>query len=147
LRTIAAAVAATCLLAAAAQAAPPANLMPKQIAGSGWNVMDLEAMRAWYQDKLGMKLVNTLVRDGQPFEYLMGFEGQPPGAAILALLKSTARQPGPNITGRLILSVPDAKALADHLGKEGVPVREVIPNSAYFITDPEGNAVELYTPR
>jgi catechol 2,3-dioxygenase-like lactoylglutathione lyase family enzyme len=136
------------LLAGAAQAAPPpANLMPRQIAGSGWNVADLDGMRAWYQDKLGMKLVNTLSRDGKPFEYLMGFEGQPPGAAILALLKSAARTPGPNTTGRLILSVPDAKGLADSLGQQGVPVREVIPNSAYFITDPEGNAVELYTPR
>jgi len=27
-----------------------------------------------------------------------------------------------------------------------VAVREVIPNTAYFVTDPEGNPVELYTP-
>ena len=29
---------------------------------------------------------------------------------------------------------------------QGVESREVIPNAAYFIRDPEGNPIELYTP-
>ena len=142
-----AAILAAALLAGTAMAAPPpANLMPSTISGSGWNVMDLEGMRAWYIDKLGMKLVGVYPREGKPFEYLMGYEGAPAGAAILALLASPERKPGSNTMGRLILRVPDAKALGDHLKKQGVPVREVVPGVAYFVADPEGNAVELYTP-
>ena len=122
----------------------PTGLRPNGIAGSSFNVRDLEGQKAWYIDKLGMKLVNTFSRDGKPFEYLVGYGGQ--GSAILALLSQPARAVAPNTMGRLILDVPDAKGLADHLKAQGVMVREVIPNTAYFVTDPEGNPVELYTP-
>jgi catechol-2,3-dioxygenase len=108
--------------------------------------MDLEGQRAWYMAKLGMTVTNTIkAPDGSPREYLMGY-GEGPTAAIVALLKSAQRQPGPNAMGRLILLAPDAKGLADWLKTQGVDSRQVIAGVAYFITDPEGNAVELYTP-
>ena len=93
-----------------------------------------------------MTLTNTIkAQDGSPREYIMGYGGGP-DAAIVALLKSPTRQPGPNAMGRLILGVPDAKALADWLKTQGVEARTVIPNAAYFIADTEGYAIELYTP-
>ena len=125
-----------------ASAEVPAKLMPKRIAGSSFNVRDLEAQKAWYLDKLGMTLVDTIRRDGKPFEYIVGYGGSGP---ILALLAAPNRPEGPNGMGRLILDAPDAKGLAEHLKAQGVPTREVIPNTAYFLTDPEGNPVELYT--
>lgn len=128
-------------IATTAAAAPPPNLMPRGIAGSSFNVRDLEAQKAWYMDKLGMKLIDTIKRGGAPIEYLVGYSRSP----ILALLSAPNRPVGPNAMGRLILDAPDAKGLADHLKAEGVAVREVIPNTAYFVTDPEGNPVELYT--
>lgn len=131
-------------MATAASADVPAALKPQGIAGSGFNVRDLEAERAWYLDMLGMKLINTYSRDGKPFEYILGYGGQ--GNAVLALLLSTTRAAGPNTMGRLILLVPNAKALADHLKGRGVEVREWIPSVAYGVIDPEGNPVELYTP-
>lgn len=145
-----AALAAGVILAASAGAAsaadgPPANLKPSKVDGAGLNVMDLEAQKAWYSAKLGMTLINSIQREGKPYEYIMGYGGGPE-AAIIALLKSPARQPGPNAMGRIILGVPNAKGLADWLTTQGVPNRQVIANVAYFITDPEGNAIELYTP-
>ena len=115
---------------------------PARIAGSGLNVIDLEAQKAWYVSMLGLGVVATYQRNGAPFEYVMGLKA--PGA-ILALLK-TARPPGPNGFGRVILETPDARALADVLAARGVAMREVVPDVAYFVTDPEGNAIELYTP-
>ena len=137
----------TALSAGAAFAdGPPANLKPDKVDGAGLNVMDLEAQKAWYSAKLGMTLINTIkAADGSPREYLMGYGGGP-DAAIVALLKSPQRQPGPNAMGRIILGVPNAKGLADWLKTQGVDNRQVIPNVAYFIADPEGNAIELYTP-
>ena len=142
-----AALAAGAILAAGAARAdgPPANLKPSKVDGAGLNVMDLEAQKAWYASKLGMTLQNTIQREGKPYEYIMGYGGGPQ-AAIVALLKSPARQPGPTAMGRLILGVPNAKGLADWLKTQGVDNRQVIANVAYFITDPEGNAIELYTP-
>jgi len=46
----------------------------------------------------------------------------------------------------VILETPDAKALGQLLAGRGVPMREVVPGVAYFIADPEGNAIEFYTP-
>ncbi len=142
----AAALAAAWMTAGAALAQPPADLRPAHVAGAGLNVMDLEAQKAWYMAKLGMTVTNTIkAPDGSPREYVMGY-GEGPTAAIVALLKSPQRQPGPNAMGRLILLSPNAKALADWLKTQGVENRQVIANVAYFIADPEGNAIELYTP-
>ena len=124
---------------------PPAALMPQGIAGSGWSVLNIDAARDWYIDKLGMKLLSTYSRDGKPFEYIMGYAGSP-DTAILALLASPKRPTGPNVMSRIILKVSDARALAAHLAKQGIATREVVPGVAYFLSDPEGNPIELYTP-
>jgi len=133
------------LAAGGAQAAgPPAALRPTQVAGPGLNVLDLEGQKAWYMDKLGMEVADTIRRGEKPYEYVMGFGGGA-GQPIIALLQSPQRPPGPNAMGRIILAVPNAKGLSDWLKTQGVENREVIPNVAYFIRDPEGNAIELYT--
>src|SRR4051812_39136930 len=106
------------VISTAAAAEPPAKLMPRGIAGSSFNVRDLEAQKAWYTGVLGMKLVNTFSREGKPFEYIVGYGGQ--GASVLALLSQPSRAAGPNTMGRLILDAPDAKGLADHLKAQGV---------------------------
>ncbi len=124
-------------------AGPPANLKPTQVDGPGLNVLDLEGQKAWYMDKLGMVVSDTIKRADKPYEYIMGFGGAT-GAPIIALLQSPQRPAGPNAYGRIILAVPNAKGLADWLKTQGVDNREVIPNAAYFIRDPEGNAIELY---
>ena len=113
-----------------------------QLPGIGERVSDLAAQKAWYQDKLGMKALRSYDREGKPFEWIMGYEG---GGAILALLASPQRKPGPNTNARLILNVPDAKALAEWLKTQGVESR-MVAAGAYFINDPEGNPIELYTP-
>ena len=143
---LAAMTAGTILAAGTARAeGPPADLKPAAVAGAGLNVMDLEAQKAWYIGKLGMNLTNTIkAQDGSPREYIVGYGG--PTGAIVALLKSPTRQPGPNAMGRIILAVPNAKGLADWLKTQGVDNRQVIAGVAYFIADPEGNAIELYTP-
>jgi catechol-2,3-dioxygenase len=144
--TIAAMAAGLALGAGAAWAeGPPAELKPAHVAGPGLNVSDLEGQKAWYMAKLGMVVSNTIQRGGKPYEYVMGF-GDGPNAAIIALLQSPQRPAGPNGFSRVILTVPNAKGLADWLKGQGVESREVIPNAAYFIRDPEGNPIELYTP-
>ena len=135
-------------LGLAARAAPPPGplpnaLKPVRVAGSGFNVVDLDAEKAWYMDRLGMKVVGIYGPKEKPYEYVMAM-GEGPDQAVLALLK-TKRPDGPNGFSRLILIVPDPKALAERLAAQGAPMRMVSP-AAYFVTDPEGNAVELYRP-
>jgi catechol 2,3-dioxygenase-like lactoylglutathione lyase family enzyme len=132
------------LSANAAFAGPPAELKPTAVDGPGVYVADLEAQKAWYMDKLGMTVRDTMKRGDKPFEYIMSFGNT--GGAIMALAQSAQRPPGLNAFSRVILAVPNAKGLAEWLKTQGVENREVIPNVAYFIRDPEGNPVELYTP-
>src|ERR1700744_3313045 len=129
-------------IATSALAGPPAALMPTGVDGPGVYVTDLEAQKAWYMDKLGMTVRDTMKRGDKPFEYIMNFGGGP-HAAIMALAQSAQRPPGLNAFSRVILAVPNAKGLAEWLKTQGVESREVIPNVAYFIRDPEGNPVEL----
>ena len=103
---------------------------------------DLEAQKARYVSMLGTSVTATYRRDGAPFEYVMGLKA--PGA-ILALPEAP-RPAGPNGFGRVILETPDAEALGQLLAGRGAPMREVVAGVAYFLTDPEGNAIELYTP-
>eukprot|EP01035_Chromulina_nebulosa_P058105 gene58105-79583_t len=91
------------IVGAACAEPPPPPLRPAAISGWGWNVMDLEAQRSWYIDKLGMKVLRSYDRDGKPFEYILGYENAPAGSAILALLASPTRKPGPSTAGRIIL--------------------------------------------
>lgn len=127
---------------AAAQAGPPAALKPAQVVGPGVYVRDLEAQKAWYMSKLGMHVVQAVPQYG---EYVMGY-GSKPTDPVLILQTSDKRPPGANAFTRVILGVPDAKALAAWLKTQGVESREAVPGVAYFITDPEQNQVELYTP-
>jgi catechol 2,3-dioxygenase-like lactoylglutathione lyase family enzyme len=138
------AVAAIGVAGTAMAAGPPEALKPAHVGGPGLYVTDLEAQKAWYSDKLGLSVRDTIQRGGTAYEYVMGYNDGPAGA-ILALAKSPTRPPGPNAFSRVILAVPNAKGLADWLKGQGVENREVIPNVAYFIRDPEGNTVELYT--
>jgi len=143
--TIAACVA---LAAGAAHAeAPPSGL---HMVGPGLYVRDLAAERAWFESRLGLSVVKTYPTTGgpdagKPYEYVMSF-GDGPDRAVLVLTTTTRRPPGPNDFVRVILVAPDAKGLAAKLGAQGVETHEVVPDVAYFLIDPEGNKVELYTP-
>lgn len=120
---------------------PPANLLPTAVGGAVVYVHDLEAQRRWYEAMLGFKVRTVYARDNKPFEYIMGIGSSP---AFMGLMVSSARPQGSNTNSRVVLPVPDPKAIADHMAKQGVYVREAVAGSAYFILDPEGNQVELY---
>jgi len=129
------------LAPAAAPKAPPANLLPTAVGGAVVYVHNLEAMRQWYQTMLGFQVRTVYRRDGAIFEYILGIGDSP---AFMGLMQSSARPQGSNTNSRVVLPVPNPKALADHMATQGVYVREAVPGSAYFLLDPEGNQVEIY---
>jgi catechol 2,3-dioxygenase-like lactoylglutathione lyase family enzyme len=139
------------MAAGASVAATPQQNGGLHMVGPGLYVRDLAGARQWYEAKLGLTVMKTYPTApgspdaGQPYEYIMSF-GDGAERAVLVLTKSTARPAGPNTFARVILEAPDARGLAIRLKAEGVEMREVIPDVAYFLIDPEGNKVELYTP-
>jgi catechol 2,3-dioxygenase-like lactoylglutathione lyase family enzyme len=138
------------IAAGLALAASPTQAQGLHMVGPGLSVRDLDAERQWFESKLGLTVVKTYPtvagpNAGKPYEYVMGF-GDGPDRAVLVLTTSTTRPEGANSFVRIILQAPDAKGLAARLAGQGVPMREVVPDVAYFLIDPEGNRVELYTP-
>lgn len=119
--------------------AMPANLKPDRIRSSVIMVSDLPGMTKWYETVWGF--VKT--REVNASEYVFSLNPADPNATAL-ILQRGARQPGATSYGRLILNVANAKGVADFLQTHGVTTRQVIPNQAYFINDPEGNQIEIY---
>ena len=99
-------------------------------------------MKDWYVGRFGMAVTAAYP---QFHEYVLGFGGGPDMAHV-TLQASETRPAGENRNSRLVLAVRDAKALAAWLGTQGVESREAVKDVAYFVRDPEGNPIELYTP-
>ncbi len=118
------------------------NMSESMISAVTLNCLDLEAQRAWYERVFGMKVLKTFHRDGDLFEYLMGYEhGR---GARLALAKAM-RPVGYNDFTRLNFNVPDKKGLYEFLLEHGAMMRNVYNGRVYMLIDPEGNAIEFYT--
>ncbi len=120
----------------------PKNLAPPRIQSAALNVTDLPGMQKWYETVFGM----VKIRDVSASEIVLSLDPANPNAVALVLQRSATKAPGNTNYGRLILNVRNAKDTADFLQTHGVTVRAVIPNQAYFLSDPEGNQVELYQP-
>ena len=121
--------------------ATPKKLLPVRIAGTAFYVNNLEAQRKWYETMFGMEVYRIYERDGVIFEYVMVSPG---GDTALALMTSM-RPPGYNSYSRLILEVPNARALAEHIHSQGASMRVAARNIAYMVLDPEGNQIEIFT--
>lgn len=134
-----------CAPQAAGQApvTPPDAVKPLRVAAAAINVRDLEAAKAWYTSRLGLKVLVAIPATGPAHEYILSFGGS--GAAVV-LTQADNRPAGANAFGRLVLEVPDGEAFADWLRSQGVQSRVAVPRVAYLIADPEGNLIELYTP-
>lgn len=131
---------------AAVAGAPIAEAVkPTRISGIGITVTELEKMRDWYRDVLGMKQVGVYPPSGgAPYEYIMAMKADRSDGAVLALLRGR-REPGATTYGRIIFGVPNAAAIAAYITDHGGTVRKINDN-AYFVKDPEGNDVEFYQP-
>jgi len=122
----------------------PSNLAPASMGSVGITVADLDKMGDFYTQMFGFKVIRTLSREGAIYEYILNVKTDGTGGSNLVLLKGT-RQPGATTYGRIILYVPDADGAAKFLTENGWPARKVA-DLAYFLRDPEGNNVEIYTP-
>lgn len=131
---------------AAVAGAPIAEAVkPTRISGIGITVTDLDKMRDWYRDVLGMKVVGTYpANSATPYEYILAMKADRSDGAVLALLRGR-REPGATTYGRIIFGVPNAAAIAAYITERGGTVRK-INDAAYFVKDPEGNDVEFYQP-
>ena len=96
----------------------PPSLKPNRIRGTGITVVDIDKERAFYTNVMGM----VFIRQPNANEIVLGYKTGTTEQAALVLLKGKP-QPGSTTYGRMILDVPDAPALAEHLNSIGWTAR------------------------
>lgn len=116
------------------------------IAGSGINVMNMDAEVKFYTEVVGLKVANTMKLPNGMETLLSTGE---PGAPILALAKVDNMKPehGKGSYGRVILRVSDNEAMAKNIVAAGGSIHSTVdlPNGGkiIFANDPEGFMIEL----
>lgn len=134
------------LSAGAAYAADLAPLAddqrPIRASGVGLNVSDLERSRKFYEDVLGFKVDARVPAQGPAVEYLMGLTGNLRADALI-VLRQGAVTPGATGFGRIIVTAPSGRALAERAAAAGYPPAKIV-DGTNIIRDPDGYAIELY---
>lgn len=152
-RLIAAASAAAALGLSAAQAAPepaaPPPAAAMKVMSATFAVTDLDRAVDFYVKGVGLQAVRRIENPGN-IEVPLLFPG---GGMSLLLIKAkgpAAAAPGqPPRVGRVILDVPDIRALEARLTAAGYPLRHpAVENPTHHVivglaVDPDGNELEL----
>lgn len=132
-------------VAVAQTAVPP---MPDDIkairaSGIGLSVADLERSRKFYMDVLGFKIAARAPATGEPVEYLLSLNGDLRNDTLVVIRKSDKIQPGATSFGRILMTVPNGRKMAERVQAAGYPVARIV-DGTNFITDPDGYSIELY---
>lgn len=130
---------------AVAQTVPPMPdaIKPIRMSGVGLNVSDLERSMKFYTEVLGFKVASRVPAQGPAQEYLLGFTGQVREDNLVVLRKG-AVEPGAKTFGRVLLVVPNGKALAQRVVAAGYPMDRPLAETTNFVRDPDGYLIELY---
>lgn len=115
---------------------------PIRASGVGLVVSDLERSRQFYETVLGFKVAARVPAQGEAQEYLMGLTGNV-RADTLIVLRQGAPPAGATGFGRVILTAPNARRLAERAAAAGYPPPR-IADGTNVIRDPDGYAIELY---
>jgi catechol 2,3-dioxygenase-like lactoylglutathione lyase family enzyme len=130
---------------ASAQTPPPAMpdaIRPIRMSGVGLTVSDLERSMRFYTEVLGMKVGVRLPASGPAEEYLLGFTGDIRADALVVLRQGVV-QPGATSFGRVVLAVPNGRAMAERVKAGGGDAPKIV-DGTNLVRDPDGYMIELY---
>ena len=118
------------------------------IGGVFFHARDAVALRAWYQEHLGIDIEEW---GGAVFTWADG-EGQPtPGSTVWSIGAADSDHFAPSSAPFMVnYRVADLASLVEALKAEGCDVLDKTEESEYgkfaWVMDPEGNKVELWEP-
>ena len=135
-------------MSATVETAAPVRLeaydAPYHIGAVTLRVNDLARLTAYYRDAIGLQLINQGSEDAE-----LGIGGK-----VLVRLRSGASRPG-SAAGlfHLAILLPSRRDLANwlrHAAETGVPLEgasDHLVSEALYLSDPEGNGIEIYRDR
>lgn len=118
------------------------------IGGVFFKAQDAERMRAWYREHLG---IDATPEGGAVFEWREASDPNKRGMTVWAVFPSDTRYFNPSRAPFMVnYRVANLKETLAELRAKGVPVDERVEESEFgrfgWITDPEGNRIELWEP-
>jgi catechol 2,3-dioxygenase-like lactoylglutathione lyase family enzyme len=118
------------------------DVRANRAAGVGLNVADIERSKDFYTRVLGFKVAARVPAQGPVFEYLLGLTGSITTDTLVILTKR-APQPGATSFGRVVLTVPSGRKMAERAAAAGYGPEKIVEGTN-IIKDPDGYTVELY---
>jgi len=117
------------------------------LGGIFFKAKDPKAMVEWYGRHLGMDIENSMVL----FSWRGGKEGKVEGHTVWSIFPGDTKYFGEDAASFMInYRVKDLDGLLASLRREGVAVNRKVEDTPYgrfgWITDPEGNRIELWEP-
>lgn len=117
------------------------------IGGIFFKAKDPKALKQWYADYLGMRMVQS----GTNFEWRQGVDSTKKGYTLWAPFKETAKYFQPSDKQFMInYRVEGLDALLAKMKQHGILPADSIARSSYgsfvHVLDPEGNKIELWEP-
>ena len=117
------------------------------LGGIFFKAKDPKAMAEWYGRHLGMDIENSMVL----FSWRGGKEGKVEGHTVWSIFPGDTKYFGEDGASFMInYRVKDLDLVLAALRKEGVKIVPKVEDSEYgrfaWITDPEGNRIELWQP-
>lgn len=105
-----------------------------------------DVMREWYKTHLGIDTGEW----GHTFEWSESQEGAQPGSTAWTIFKPDSKYFPVSQAAMINYRVPDLHALIAALRAEGCNVDEKVEDTDFgkfgWVTDPEGNRIELWEP-
>ena len=120
------------------------------IGHAAFRVTDIDRALDFYCGKLGLRRAFHLDREGTPSPWIVYLQVAP-GSFIELFPGAVGRAPESEETAgysHLCLAVDDLEATLEELGARGLPITDELEmgldgNWQYWITDPDGNRIEL----
>jgi predicted enzyme related to lactoylglutathione lyase len=116
------------------------------IGGIFFKARDPKALVQWYRQHLGIAAEDSVAL----FTWLGGKQGKVRGHTVWSIFPEDTKYFGEGATFMINYRVKDLDAVLADLRKEGVKVARKVEESEYgrfgWVTDPEGNRIELWEP-
>jgi len=117
------------------------------IGGVFFKAKDPKALAHWYERHLGMRIVDTVAL----FTWRSGRDGKVKGHTVWSIFPADTKYFGEGGPAFMVnYRVRDLESVLAALRNEGVDVARKVEDSEYgrfgWVTDPEGNRIELWEP-
>ena len=127
---------------------PPSTARVTGIGGVFFKAKDAAALRAWYQQHLGLPIEAW---GGMVFRWRDDANPQGTGSTVWSIFEEHSSYFAPGGLGFMInFRVADLASVLSQLRAEGCAVDDKVDSSEYgqfgWVTDPEGNRIELWQP-